>query len=236
MAGGERVSMPRADEQSLRQLIGKSTLLVERDGHVYVTDKLEIPCDEFGLPLREQFVKDVLATIVEPHVWTGSYDLHHLAWSRERFRRIGSKDHPSVGVEFRGAPQNKLRLNRQLHNYIHASTHELRMLDFGVMLQFTQETTRLVQLYDTICLRSYEDRSDIPEDEKEAKRLENFRAKLETVKQGWLGVMPDVDILKTLDATEARGALRGIARVKGLSNARKSKRTFFASTSDKIAT
>ncbi len=222
----ESHAMSPATERSLTALLGKTDLLTTRSGRLVVKDKIEIPCNEFGLPLRERFIKDVLATVYAPHVWTGFYDMHHIVWERSRYQQIGSQEHPKLGSEFRGLATNQVDLRRQFHDYLHLVSLPLTPPDFGVMVQAVREGTDVTRLYDTVSRKNFDD-APWPEKEKEEKRRQNFMAKVAMMEPGWLGVMPDPAQLVDMTPDQIRSTLRPIARRKGLSNARRSHRAFF---------
>lgn len=219
------------DDQSLAPLVELSPLLfVDSSGKIRAHDKIDTPLDEFGIPRRAELVRQVLGTLATEHWWSGGYDVHHAAWPRSNYQDI--KDSQlEVGAIYRGAGLLKVRLPRQLHNYVHRITNQPPVPDFAAMRQFAEEHDQVNRLYDTVKVSSfdgYPSLADLPFEDQEELRQSSFQKKLEVMKDGELGVMPDRDYLYDLEMTEARGALRAIARAKGFSNAKRCRQSFFA--------
>jgi hypothetical protein len=224
MSSGERFT--RADEQSLVPLLDLSDHLVAENGRVRGIDKLEVPLDEYGIPRRTEFVKMVLGTIATDHYWTGYIDVHHLAWPGANYRNIKDPDDKYMAMKYRGCATLKVRVPRQLHNYFHKITVEPPTPSQEVMRQWLLEQSQVDRLYDTIRLDNLST-FNVDDDTKEEWRRSSFIAKLETMRDGELGLMPDREELRTLHIRQARQALRCIARVRGLANGRRSHVSFF---------
>ena len=223
--------MSYEDSQSLAPLLGKTSLLKRRGGRILCEDKFDIPLDEFGIPRRVQLMRQVLGTMEKYHYWTGYTDVHHTAWPGSEYRRVISDEQELIGSAYRGAGSLKVRLPRQLHNYVHAITVPPPMPTFDVMRQYALEHSQVSRLYDTIKVTSYDDfpnLASLPYEEQERLRAVAYQQKLERMQEGQLGLMPEREYLAGLEIAAARPVLRSIARVQGLTNARRSKRQFFA--------
>lgn len=131
-----------------------------------------------------------------------------------------------MAVKYRGCATLKVRVPRQLHNYFHKITLEPPVPSADVMHQWLLEQNQVDRLFDTISLSSLS-QFDIDHDEKEEWRKSSYIAKLEEMRDGQLGLMPDREMLSRLELHHARKALRGIARVRGITNDRRSHRSFF---------
>lgn len=216
----------RRGEQSLAPLVGLSDLLDRRNGQLVVTDKLQVPISEHGIPLPRELIEQVLASVAVRHHWTGHYDVHHVAWPEAEYKRINKETGSVLGGQYRGTAALKIRLPRQLHNYIHTVTEPPAIPDADVMEQWVREKWQVDRLYDTVSLKSMSE-FDMPETEREKYRFSNFQQKLEDMEDGHLGLMPEREDLAAMEITQARRALRAIARVQGFTNNRLRQPRFF---------
>ncbi len=225
----ERLFAPSC-EQSLMPLVEKTDLLhIGPTGKIQMTDLLETPLDEYGIPNRVELLRMVLGTLSVSHIWAGEYDLHHAAWPGEQYRRLEDGNY-GVGARYRGSGSLKVRLPRQLHNYVHKITAEPPMPPLEIMRQYALEHGQVNRLYDTVKLTSYVEYpklDSLPHEDKEALRQKTLHRKLKVMQEGQLGIMPQREQLLSMELNEARGVLRGIARAKGISNSRRSQRSFF---------
>ncbi len=225
----ERLFAPPC-EQSLVPLVEKTDLLhIGPSGKIQTTDLLETPLDEYGIPRRVELMRMVLGTLSVHHIWAGEYDLHHAAWPGEQYRRIEDGNY-GVGARYRGSGSLKVRLPRQLHNYVHKITIEPPMPPLDIMRQYALEHGQVNRLYDTIKLTSYVEYpklNALSHEDKEALRRKTLQKKLELMQDGEIGIMPQRELLSSMELNEARGVLRSIARAKGISNSRRSQRSFF---------
>lgn len=219
----------RRGELSLRPLVDKSSLLDIRNGRLVVLDKIETPVDRNGVPIPQDLIKQVLATIATRHIWTGDLDVHHVAWPEATYKKVNQRTDGHLGGLYRGSAALKIRLMRQLHNYIHATTVPAKPPTQRVMAQWALEQSQLYRLDHTLSFKSMAE-FDLPEEERERYRFSNFSQKLEEMTDGELGLMPSIDFLSGLDMRGARREVRLRARVHGLSNSRSSRRTFYGAT------
>ena len=215
-----------ADEQSLLPLVDLSPHLTIIDGRIRGVDRIGVPRDANGIPKRVEFLRDVLGTIATNHYWTGYVDVHHLAWPGSDYRGIQTDAEQSLGASYRGGAALKIRLPRQLHNYIHRISLEPPIPSIDVMQQWVLEQTQIDRLYNTIKHTSLSD-FEVDDDAKELWRYSSYMAKLEEMRDGQLGLMPDREHLSRLEIDDARRTLRCLARTRGLTNARSSRRQFF---------
>ncbi|MGK2896166.1 MAG: hypothetical protein ACSLEY_00990 [Candidatus Saccharimonadales bacterium] len=225
----ERLSTVKG-EQSLAPLATHSELLNRRNGQLIVLDKLETPVDEYGIPQPHLLIKDVLGSVAISRVWTGGYDVHHVAWPEAAYHRYNDETESLTGSYFRGAAALKVRLPRQLHNYIHAVTEPSPMPSEDVMQQWIKEQRQVSRLYDTVSRKNLSDATDLSEEQREKYRFNNYRQKLDTMEDGELGLMPNREQLASIDIDQARRILRAIAKVRGFSNSRRQQRVFLAGT------
>lgn len=218
------------NDQSLAPLVAISPLLkVGRKNRITCPDRLPTPVDEHGIPRRVELMRQVLSTIEAAHIWTGEYDLHHMAWPATSYKSIIDEDDYRTGSYYRGASSLKVIMPRQMHNYVHAITEPPELPDEDIMRAYALEHYDVYRLYHTVSLSSYEDFPDLAElpfDAQEELRQRNYLRKLEQIHPGELGVLPDLGYLAALSAVEARPVLRGIAKVKGISNRRRHKKAF----------
>lgn len=224
MRKGERFSV--ADDQSLAPLLDLSPHLIEINNRIHGIEPLEVPLDENGIPKRAQFVKMVLGTIATDHYWTGYLDVHHLAWPGAAYRNLRADQDRYMAMRYRGCATLKVRAPRQLHNYFHKITLEPPVPSHDVMRQWVLEQSQVDRLYDTISLSNLAE-ANVDDETKEMWRRSSYIAKLESMRDGELGLMPSREDLSRLDINAARHTLRGIARVKGITNHRLSRRSFF---------
>jgi len=216
----------RRGEQSLAPMVRLSELLDRRDGQLVVLEKIPVPVSEHGIPLPRELIRDVLASLATKHIWTGHYDVHHVAWPEAEYKRINKETDSVLGGQYRGTAALKIRLPRQLHNYIHTVTEPPAIPDSDVMEQWVREKWQVDRLYDTVSLKSLSD-INMPEEERERYRFSNFQQKLELMEDGHLGLMPEREGLAAMEISTARQALRAIARVQGFTNGRRQQTRFF---------
>lgn len=222
----ERLSFT-SNAQSLAPLVEKTDLLVMRSGSVVCPEKIEVPLDEHGIPRRVTLMRQVLDTLNTQHIWTGEYDLHHVAWPGAEYRELVDSDGTMVGSRYRGAGSLKVRMPRQLHNYVHATTNPPKMPDIDVIRQYGIEHYDADRLYNTIKLTNYDDKEELAcldFEVQERLRADAYQRKLDAIKPGQLGVLPDLGYLAGLSIQEARPVLRGIVRVQSLSKRQISQR------------
>lgn len=218
------------EPQCLLPLVGKTKFLeVDVYGAVRATDKIKTPIDTYGVPNRILLMRKVLGSVAMRHIWTGDYDLHHVAWPRAAYAE--SADGPELGIDYRNAPSLRITMPRQLHDYIHLVTTETAPPSTDVMRQYSLEHGQVGRLYDTV--KSYKTDEEIEkfgfsEAVSMAARLDSYHRKIELMQDGEIGIMPDREYLYNLDILEARRVLRSIARSNGFSNAKQSQRAFFA--------
>ncbi|MBC7764514.1 hypothetical protein H7Y29_02260 [Microbacteriaceae bacterium] len=218
--------LAHADEQSLTPLLELSDHLILQNGRISGINRIEVPLDEHGIPKRTEFVKMALGTIAADHYWSGFLDVHHLAWPGANYRDLNYADDRYMALKYRGCATLKVRVPRQLHNYFHKISFEPPVPSADIMHQWLLEQNQVDRLFDTICISSLS-QFDINHDAKEEWRKSSYIAKLEQMRDGELGLMPDREMLSRLELHHARQALRGIARVRGITNDRRSHRSFF---------
>lgn len=221
------------DAQPLAPLVEKSDLLKFTGTLIAVKDKLPTAVDQYGIPDRVAMMREVLGTIAGKHIWTGDYDLHHVSWPRKNYVPFVEEDGTKVGIGFRNAPALRLVMPRQMHEYVHTVTEPPMVPTLDVMRQFHLEHGQVGRLYDTIkSAKTHEDiaRYGFPRASSVDARRTAFRQKIEAMQDGQIGVMPKREHLYDMEIDEARRVLRSIARANGLSNSRKSYRSFFSQT------
>lgn len=219
---------------TLAPLVPKSGLLTFKNNKVFVTDRIETPINELGLPDSRQLVKDVLATLSVEHYWTGIHDVHHMNWPRADYQKADEANQELSAARYRGAGTQKIRIPRQMHDYVHLTTVPTAVQDYNLMRQVSIEQSQVDRLHDTVSLKNLAD-FDMTEEVKEYYRLKNFREKLDDMTEGQLGIMPEINYLYDLELDEARRVLRAISKVQGFSNRKKQQKRFFNSSSHLMA-
>ena len=220
----------RRDDESLMPLLCKTDRIQQNGERIKCIDKLEVPLDDNGIPRRVALMGAVLNTIYMEHIWTGGYDLHHVAWPGKEYRQGFGLDGELIGAAYRGSGSLKVLLPRQLHNYVHRITEPPPTPDLDVMRQYALEHNQVDRLFETIRISNYDDKehlSQLPFITQERIRYDSYKSKLEDMEDGQVGLMPDREYLAQLTISQARPVLRSIARVVGLSNARRSQKHFF---------
>lgn len=217
-------------EQSLVPIVEKSDLLyVTNNGRIHTSDWIDTPVDQNGIPDRVELVRQALGTLASSHIWTGQYDVHHTAWPGAYYRNLPG-DNTNIGSNYRGSATLKVRLPRQLHNYVHKITHEPAVPSLDVMRQYSIEQDQVERLYSIVKYGSFSDsdaRNALTEEEKDDLRKQYLLRKLNTMQDGVLGVMPERNALSNMEMDEVRRVLRAVARVQGFSNAKSCQRAFF---------
>lgn len=209
----------RRDEQSLAPLVELSDHLLTSDSRIIGVDHLEVPLDEFGVPRSADFVKMALGSVADGYYWTGYFDIHHMAWPRTNYGASAEPGEQSLAVKYRECESLKLRVPRQLHNYFHKATLPPPIPDTDIMRQYVEEQRQVNRLYYAASLR-YIAVHGVDEHTKEQWRKKIYLAKLEGMKDGELGLLPDREYLSNLEPSEARVALKSIARIQGLASIR----------------
>lgn len=189
-------------------------------------EMIEVPTNEFGIPQPRQFLINVMGSLATQHYWQGDHDVHHLAWPGSKHREITHESDELLGARYRGCATLKLKLPRQLHNYIHKVTLEPVPPSSEVMMQWVFEQEQVNRLYDTIKLASLAE-ADFLHEIKDRWRHQSYIDKLDGMKDGKLGLMPERNFLANLELDDARRTLRALARVQGISNAKSCKRAYF---------
>lgn len=219
---------PRAsDETSVRSLVPYTDLVDISNDRLCVKEKIEIPTDEFGLPIVSEFVSRVVGSVAISHHWGGRHDLHHLMWPRRQFKAVVDDNGYSLGANFRSTASMKIWFPRQLHEYWHLVTPEPIMPDPEVMRQMITEQDTVNRLYHAVRLANLSE-FDISEEKRDEYRRLSFRQKIDKIPEdGWLGLLPPREELYDMDMDTARMTLRALARVRGYSNAGKCKKRFY---------
>lgn len=217
------------DGHPLAPLLDHTDMLtVTSRGKIVCSDKIDVPLDEYGIPQRTEFIRQVLGTVASSYIWTDPHDLHHLAWPEAGYKDIGA-----VGSIYRSAGLLKAIVGRQLHIYTHHASNPPGKPPLENMRQFALEIGQVERLYDTIKVGSYKNFAELdrlPFEEQEQLRQQSYQRKLEDMLPGEVGVMPNKEHLSKLHVSEARPLLRKIVRPQGISNSRKAKRQFFAAS------
>lgn len=219
---GQGDKLPR----SLHDVAPFSTLVDFTDtGRPYIRDKIKTPIDKFGVPQRVKLMAQVLATLEVSILWKGGHNVHHTAWSNQRF----SKAHNGLGSEFRECNSLKVRQPSQLHAYAHAFSIEPAVTEQDVMRQYIREFREGEMLADIIDIDSFRDSKlqALPVEQQDKIRLERFQQKLLDLPDPELNVLPDREYLFDLDIESARAALDAVVKVQGFTNERDSKVCFF---------
>jgi hypothetical protein len=226
-----RLSFEKND-QSLEPLVEKTDILyVAARGIIRCRKKIETPVDQHNIPRRVELMRQVLDTVETAHIWTGGYDVHHAAWPRSNYRDIMSEDDEYIGSAYRSASSLRVRLPRQLHNYVHLVSEPPDPPEYDILAQYAREHGDANRLYDTVKLLSFKDFPELdalPFERQEQLRQDSLRRKIENLDEGELGVMPPLELLSSVATPEARQILRPIARPHGLSNSRRARARFFA--------
>ncbi len=219
------------EPQPLAALVEKSPLLYwSETGRIEVSDKIDTPLDEFEVPDRVELMKRVMGSLSSRHIWTGDYDLHHVAWPRMNYAHYVDSEGERFGTRYRNAPSLRITMPRQLHEYVHAVTLVPKVPSPDVMRQYALEHGQVGSLYDTI--KSYKtdeeiERFGFPKEAGVCARLDSYHEKIEAMEPGVIGIMPDKEYLYNLEIDSARRVLRSIARANGISNSRHAIRAFF---------
>ncbi|UTX51674.1 hypothetical protein KI440_01850 [Candidatus Saccharibacteria bacterium TM7i] len=85
------------------------------NGRPLVVDKLPAPIDEHGIPRVEIMMPQLLGQMATRYVWTGRFDLHHMATPKADYNIVPD----NVGKAFRSLSALKLEIPRQMHNFAH---------------------------------------------------------------------------------------------------------------------
>ncbi len=136
---GERTKMIR-ERGSIRNLVGHASLVSMVNGRARVQEKMPAPVDEFGIPRVDVMINRLLGQMAtETYVWTGRFDLHHMATPKADYTRVEG----NVGSAFRGLPAMKVELPRQMHNLSHAIFQVPTLPEDDVMRQAILENDQL---------------------------------------------------------------------------------------------
>lgn len=95
------------------------------------------------------------------------------------------------------------------------------------MQHYIREQWDADRLYDIVRYHGLK-QFDMPLEEKEAYRQKCLLEELEQLPNSSVGLLPNPENLAVMPFVEARQALRSIARIQGLSNARSSQEAFFS--------
>lgn len=211
MIRGEQFA--RLDEQSLIPIVELSDHLALVKNQVIGVDLLSVPLDQYGIPRRDAFVTMALGSIATEYIWRGFEDAHHIAWPRANYQIGGKGQHQSKASQFRECESMKVRVPRQLHNYFHKVTLPPPVPSEEVLRQYLTEQIQVKALYQVATL-PFEQHHDSDEQTKDEWRKKRYLAKLEVMKSGEVGHMPDLELLATMDFNEARALLRDKACIK----------------------
>jgi hypothetical protein len=179
---------------------------IDADGveRMTVTDKLPAPVDEFGIPRPEIMVERLLGQMATKHfVWSGTYDLHHLATPKADYTVARTRTDGDIGSTFRGLSCLKIELPRQMHNFSHAIFELPKRPSEDVMIQALLEVGQLKQLHTRIGEYIPDERRAIDEDIK-LLCLSALRMDMERMKEPAVGMMPNLEVLASLEFDEVQ--------------------------------
>lgn len=221
--------------------IEASTLLVNRGkGKITVPTqwKLETPVDKNGIPVPSMILQEACETLdanyIFPPIRAGNrlYNDHHTAYPAYRYYQ-----HPSgldIPGRYRDSSSLIMRIQIQLHNYIHVAFEPPKEPHMDVMEQWSQEQEQVDELF-TIGKESirlsriqYNDEPDekIREDLKRQARIEAvvqqavFYEYLDRCDSGQLGLMPEKEELASLPFMKAVRSLGILAGARSLNYSR----------------
>lgn len=221
----------RVDGSSLLWRLADYTDLVKRgsDGTAKVIERIETPYNEFGIVDRKTLFRRLLGSIASDYRWQGHYEgPHHLMWSRTDYRLPNV--HPAqveTFSRFRGSPTLKVRLPRELHDWLHRVTEPPTPPSLDVMRQYVHEQGQVHRLYNTVSLSRY-NFEGLSFEEKEKLRHDGLLRKLEEMSDGELGIMPEKERLAAMGLIAARRLLRHRTHPLGLSGSATCQKVFFS--------
>lgn len=222
------------EPQTLDPLVELSDVLsFTETGKVKAEHRLPSILDEHGVPMRVEMVKAALGTIAAEHYWDGPNDLHHLAYERRTYRNIVGNKGELIGSNYRGAATQKVRLPRQLHNYMHLIFETPPVPSLEVMRHYGHDASIAHNLFNAVKITSYKkfpELEALPFERKEELRASQLGRKLENIEPSPLGYLCDIEELSKLGIAEARAVLRGLARAQGYSNHRNQKKGFLGTS------
>ena len=86
-------------------------------------DKMVTPLDDRGLVDVGALLAEVSGYVDPDYVWRGRLDEHHLFWFENLYNLANlSNQNPDLSRKFRGMPLHKIKLPRELHDFIHNVT------------------------------------------------------------------------------------------------------------------
>ncbi len=187
--------------ESLDGLVGHAERVELVKGRAVVVDKLPAPIDEFGIPRVNTMVSELLGQMAtQAYVWTGKYDLHHMATPKADYNVIPD----NLGQAFRSLPALKVDLPRQMHNL----SHELFLTpktppSEAVMRQALLENEQLKTLY--MLTADNED--------PDAAHLQVYDA-LSDMVDPRVNIMPSRESLAEMDFLDLRRTVASLIRVR----------------------
>lgn len=178
-----------------------------------ITEKIEVPVDEYGIPDTKEFITQALEVIDEPDiVWGGRYDLHHMAWPGYLYRSIQTKRDTLAGSYYRGSNLLKVDGPRDLHEYLHRVAEEPTPPNLDVLDQFAMENKWLQGL--RYLLR----KDTIKVGDKhvlmaEQTKHERYLRAVERMPKSEFGILPNQELLMGYTLDEAKVAIRALTAV-----------------------
>lgn len=219
-----------ASDHSLLWRLAEHTDIITRNDNrsVTVQEYIETPYTEHGIVDKQELFRRLLGSVATDYHWEGSFaGPHHLMWPRTAYCYPAvSHQRAETTAHYRGCPSLKVILPRELHDFTHRVTEPPQVPDLDVMEQYLREQEQVRRLYATIYHANLADH-DMTIEQKEALRMESFLRKLDAMEDGYVGLMPDKELLVAQPLSESRALLRHRALPLGISAHRACQKTFF---------
>lgn len=232
MSGPPRQHLPPVERSSNLKLC--------RDGKVRAIEKIDIPLDEYGVPVPVELIHEVAAMVDSEYVWPKYTNVHHLSWPRRSYHEHES----DTAALYRESSSLMMNIPIQFHNFIHAVTLPPPMPSVEVMSQRVLEQRSVDILFElgrrTIrYARWQEDAERLMENARptDSKDLEDivrlyrslsanserfFYGHLEQTPEEGIGLMPDKYELASSGILRATQKLGRLAAVESLDFRRES--------------
>lgn len=209
-------STPRRSRLNGDEELGLLLPLLPFAPHLYIEDNVmkttlqfETPVNQYGIPQRELLVYQLIGSVASDHVWTGYYDLHHIANPRSDYLRKGGEWNPySAAAQFRNTESLMVRQVRQLHMYAHLMVRKPQMLDDTVHEAFLHEHGHMKYLYRIVNITHEEAIAGRIDPRLEETRGINYQVALRGTQPSEVGHLPKHDFLASLTVAEARAFLQ----------------------------
>ena len=228
-----RETAPKFHQKDLRnerlfaRIAEQSDRLLVNGGRVEVIEPIDTPYDEFGIVDKKELFRRILGSVSTDFYWGGSYvGPHHIMWPQADYAGEGLGARRKIPMKFRSSQSLRVIIPRDLHDYLHKITEPPKQPGIDTMEQYYQEQQTVLHLYDIVRYHGLSDLS-ISEQNKEQYRLHRLHDELGRIKDGQVGLLPDRELLASMELNEVRQTLRRLARVQGLSNDPACQEAFF---------